>query len=179
MPLSSMMTALKRNRSLYRSGVWVKSRLPKRYYYTGMYASILALNRRYERPDQKEAVRAVLRRRLAYCLKESLEAVPYYRETMKMRPADIDESNAVQALKEFPYLQKSTVVDHKDAFINRRFDKNSLSYYTSGGSTGRGIGVWRSKEEMDIENAFVVSEWGKLGLDWQKSRIVRIGADAN
>jgi phenylacetate-CoA ligase len=179
MVLSKITTVLKRNRSLYRSGVWVKSRLPKRFYYSSAYSYILSLNKRYERPDQKEDVRALLRRQLAAYLREALESVPYYRETVKVRTADIDESNVVDALKEFPYLQKSTVVDHKEAFMNRGFDKNSLTYSTSGGSTGRGIGVWRSKKEIDIENAFVLSEWGKLGLDWEKSRIVRIGADAN
>jgi phenylacetate-CoA ligase len=172
-------TVVSRNRNLYRFGVWVKSRLPKRFYYSSAYTYIISLNKRYERPDQKEAVQRKLRRQLANYLREALEAVPYYRETVKIRPADINESNVVDALKEFPYLHKSTVMDNKEAFLNRRFNKESLTYYTSGGSTGRGIGVWRSKEEIDIENAFVLSEWGKLGLDWEKSRIVRIGADAN
>ena len=178
MAQSKMKTALSRNRNLYRFGVWVKSRLPKRFYYSSAYTYVLSLNKRYERPDQKEAVQRKLRCRLANYLREALEAVSYYRETVKVRPADIDESNAVDALMEFPYLHKSAVMDNKEAFLNRRFNKESLTYYTSGGSTGRGIGVWRSKEEIDIENAFVLSEWGKLGLDWEKSRIVRIGADA-
>jgi len=178
MVFSNVKTVLKRNRNLYRFGVWVKSRLPKRFYYSSAYRYILSLNQQYERPDQKEAVNATLRRRLANYLREALEAVPYYRETVKVRPADIDESNAVDALKEFPYLHKSTVMDNREAFLNRRFNKESLTSLTSGGSTGRGIEVWRSKAEMDIETAFVLSEWGKLGLDWEKSRIVRFGADA-
>lgn len=172
-----MKAALKKNRTLYRLCIWARSRLPKRFFYSSAYARILALNKLYERPDQREAVRATLRRQLATYLREALESVPYYRETVKVRPGDIDESNAVDALMEFPYLQKSTVMDNKDAFLNRRFDKESLTYDTSGGSSGRGIGVWRTKGENDIETAFVLSEWGKLGLDWEKSRIVRIAAD--
>jgi phenylacetate-CoA ligase len=179
MAISKMKTILKNNRNLYRFAVWVRGRLPKRCFYSPAYASILSLNKRYERPDQKEAVQATLRRRLAALLRGSLELVPYYRETVKVSPREIDESNALDALREFPYLRKATVMDNKEAFLNRRFDKESLTYYTSGGSTGRGIGVWRTKEETDIENAFVLSEWGKLGLDWERSRIVRIGADTN
>jgi phenylacetate-CoA ligase len=179
MAQSKMKTVLSRNRNLYRFGVWVKSRLPKRFYYSSAYTHIISLNKQYERPDQKETVQRALRRQLANYLREAVEGVPYYRDTVKVRAADINESNAVDALKEFPYLQKSTVMDNREAFLNRRFKKESLTYYTSGGSTGRGIGVWRSKEEIDIENAFVLSEWGKLGLDWEKSRIVRIGADAS
>ena len=177
MPLSVMKTMLKRNRHLYRFGIFIKSSLPKTFYYTRAYPYILSLNKRYEKPDQQAAVRAVLRRQLAECLREALEWVPYYRETVSMRPDEIDESNAVEALKEFPYLQKSTVVDNDEAFLNRRFNKNSLARYTSGGSTGHGITVWRTKREDGIEVAFVISEWGKLGLDWEKSRIVRISAD--
>jgi len=179
MVLSKMRKALKRNRNVYRVYTWVKAGLPKRFYYTSAYADILSLNKRYERPDQKEAVRAILRRRLAANLRDALESVPYYRDTVKVRPVDIDESNAVAALMEFPYLHKATVMDNREAFLNRRVKKDSLTQYTSGGSTGRGIGVWRSKAEIGTEVAFVVSEWGKLGLDWEKSRIVRIGSDAN
>jgi phenylacetate-CoA ligase len=157
----------------------VKTGLPKRFYYTSAYDRILALNRRYERSDQKEAVQAILRRKLAANLRDALEAVPYYRDTVKLRPVDIDESSAVDALMEFPYLHKATVMDNKEAFLNRRCNKESLTFYTSGGSTGRGIGVWKSKAEIGTEVAFVVSGWGKLGLDWEKSRIVRIGADGN
>jgi phenylacetate-CoA ligase len=170
---------LRKDRRLYRFAAWAKGALPKRFYYSNAYFEILALNSRYERPDQKEPVRALLRRRLADCLRESLELVPYYRETVKVSAGDIDESNAVDALKEFPYLEKSTVVDHAEAFMNRRFAGKPLTREISGGSSGQGITVWRSKEEIDIEHAFVVSEWGKLGLDWERSRIVRMGSDAN
>jgi phenylacetate-CoA ligase len=179
MAVSKMKTILKNNRNLYGFAVWVRGRLPKRCFYSPAYGSILSLNKRYERPDQREAVQQALRRRLTGYLRDALESVPYYRETVKMRPADIVESNAVDALKEFPYLLKSTVMENAEAFLNRRFDKESLTYYTSGGSTGRGIGVWRTREEIDTEVAFVLSEWGKLGLDWERSRIVRIGADAS
>jgi phenylacetate-CoA ligase len=179
MALSTMKRVIKKNRTLYRLGTWAKSSLPKRFYYSGAYQYILSLNRRYERPDEKEAVRATLRRRFVRYLREALESVPYYRETVKVKPADIDESNVIDALGEFPYLHKSTVMDNKEAFLNARFRRDSLIYFTSGGSTGQGIGVWRSKPEIDIEAAFVISEWGKFGLDWEKSKIARIGADAN
>lgn len=179
MALSKARSLIRKNRTVYRFGSWAKGMLPKRFYYSSAYFYILSLNRRYERPDERQAVQATLKRQLAAYLKAALEHVPYYGETVKLRPADIDESNAVGALLEFPYLHKAIVMDNKEAFLNRTFDRESLTYFTSGGSTGRGIGVWRSKEEIQIESAFVLSEWGKFGLDWERSRIVKIGADAN
>jgi phenylacetate-CoA ligase len=179
MALSRMKSLIRRNQTLYRFGAWAKGNLPKRFYYSKDYFRILELNKRYERPDQRLAVETELKRQLAAYLKAALQHVPYYSETVKVRPGDIDESNAVSALMEFPYLHKAIVMDNKEAFLNRTFDRSSLTYFTSGGSTGRGIGVWRSKDEIQIESAFVLSEWGKFGLDWERSRIVKIGADAN
>jgi phenylacetate-coenzyme A ligase PaaK-like adenylate-forming protein len=177
MKLRTMFPVPNKKGTLYRLGTWVYGRTPKRFIYTSEYDHIIRLNERYERPDQEEAVRATLRRRLAWYLQEALESVPYYRETVKVRPEDIDESNAADALKEFPYLLKSTVMNDSDAFVNRKFRKESLTYTQSAGSTGQAIGLWRTKAEVGIEVAFVASEWGKFGLDWERSRIVRMGAD--
>lgn len=177
MKLRKMLPVPNKKGVLYRLGTWAYGRTPKRFIYTSKYQYIIKLNKRYERLDQKEAVRATLRRQLAWHLREALESVPYYRETVKVRPEEIDESNAVNALKEFPYLLKSTVMDNSDAFLNRKFSKESLTYMQSAGSTGRAIGVWRTKAEIGIEAAFVASEWGKFGLDWERSRIVRMGPD--
>src|SRR5206468_5885739 len=49
---------------------------------------------------------------------------------------------------------------------------------TSGGSSGQGIGIWRSKRLADIEKAFFAHEWGRFGFSYERARILRIGADA-
>jgi phenylacetate-CoA ligase len=63
-------------------------------------------------------------------------------------------------------------------FLDSRLDPDKLMYATSGGSSGQGIGLWRTKRLGDIEKAFFTHEWGKRGFSFDKSRILRIGADA-
>ncbi|EEF22822.1 conserved hypothetical protein, partial [Ricinus communis] len=63
-------------------------------------------------------------------------------------------------------------------FLDRRLDPRRLLYATSGGSSGQGIGMWRNKRLADIEKAFFAHEWGRFGFSFDKSRILRIGADA-
>jgi phenylacetate-CoA ligase len=67
---------------------------------------------------------------------------------------------------------------HQAEFLDERLHPRLLRYATSHGSTGVGIGVWRSKREGDIEKAFYAHEWGKLGFDVGRSRHARLGCDA-
>jgi phenylacetate-CoA ligase len=119
-----------------------------------------------------------LRKQLAFILRESLLNVPYYREKIKIRPRSINSENVYDALKEFPFLDKKSIMDNKEAFINEKVDKSRLHYGTSGGSTGQGIGVWRTKREGHIEQAFFDYEWGKLGYQPGKSKVVRFATAA-
>lgn len=172
---SALKKAICKNSRVKSAALGARAFLPRRTLYSRGYFYILGLCRLYERDPGR--VIPALGERLASLLRDSIENVPHYREVSPLEPGDIDGKNAHEALREFPYLEKKTVMDRRDDFINRRFNREKLSYSTSGGSTGEGIGLWRTRGENDMEKAFFGFEWGKMGFDFHKSRTVRFGME--
>ena len=152
--------------------------LPERFLFHKMYFDIIALNKKYEKDEDKNAVRMVLRKQLMFVLRNSLRNVKYYRENIRINPNDINEENVYDMLLKFPYLNKKTIMANKQDFVDERISRFALHYGTSGGSTGQGVGIFRTKKEYDIEKAFFKYEWGKYGFSQFKSRIIKIGTEA-
>jgi phenylacetate-CoA ligase len=116
--------------------------------------------------------------RLRRVLVHALRHVPHYRRTVRLSAAAAACEPLDDVLAQFPYLTKDEVMAQQHAFLDGRLDPRRLLYATSGGSSGQGIGMWRNKRLADIEKAFFVHAWSRFGFSFDKSRILRIGADA-
>ena len=116
--------------------------------------------------------------RLRQILVDALTYVPYYRRSAPVTPGEARHEPLHEVFARFPMLSKDEVMAQQRAFLDERFDTRTLLYATSGGSSGQGIGMWRSKRVADIEKAFFTHEWGKFGFSFSKARTLRIGADA-
>jgi phenylacetate-CoA ligase len=116
--------------------------------------------------------------RLRHILTTSITWVPYYRQSVRISPEELANEPPLELLTRFPFLEKAEIMEHQKKFLDERLRPEKLSYATSGGSTGQGIGLWRTKRLGDIEKAFFAHEWGKYGFSLDKSRYLRIGADA-
>jgi phenylacetate-CoA ligase len=128
---------------------------------------------------EDEAARAAhAEQRLRALLAHALTHVPHYRDTVRLDPAASLHEPLAEVLARFPYLTKDEVMAGQRAFLDCRLDPRRLLYATSGGSSGQGIGIWRSKRLADIEKAFFAHEWGRFGFSFERARILRIGADA-
>ena len=127
-----------------------------------------------------EPPRAALlaKQRLRHILAGALEHVPHYRRTVRLSPAAARHEPLADVLACFPLLTKQEVMSHQRDFMDERCDPGRLAYATSGGSSGQGIGMWRTRRVADIEKAFFTHEWGKFGFSFDKARTLRIGADA-
>src|SRR5579875_1734323 len=97
--------------------------------------------------------------RLRALLAHALTHVPHYRDTVGLDPAASLHEPLAEVLACFPYLTKDEVMASQRRFLDRRLDPRRLLYATSGGSSGQGIGIWRSKRLADIEKAFFAHEW--------------------
>lgn len=128
--------------------------------------------------SDQAAIAAHANERLRHILVHALEHVPFYQRTVKIGAREAAHEPLREVLAAFPYLSKEEVMSQQRDFLDRRLDPDKLMYATSGGSSGQGIGLWRTKRLADIEKAFFTHEWGKLGFSFDKSRILRIGADA-
>jgi phenylacetate-CoA ligase len=149
---------------------WV---IPKRWLYHPDHFAVRALLD--DRPEVREHGADV---RLRHVLATAVAHVPFYRDAVRIPAGDLVHAPPLELLERFPFIDKETVMEQQSAFLNERADRRFLLYATSHGSTGTGIGVWRSKRESDIEKAFYCHAWGRLGFDVDTSRYLRIGYDA-
>ncbi len=125
-----------------------------------------------------DAIAAEAARRLRHVLRTAVAWVPFYRRTVRLSAGELAHEPPRQLLDRFPYLEKGQVMDCQRDFLDLRLDPRRLNYATSEGSSGHGIGVWRTKRLADIEKAFYNHEWGKFGFSFDKARYLRMGSDA-
>lgn len=160
-------------RIYYRTRRW----LPARVLYHPDYFRVLALLKKSS--ENEDFLKIVVTERIRSILSEAIAHVPFYRESVKLTLRDIKECKRPEELLQmFPYLDKETVMEQQDRFLNDRYRKKSIYYVTSGGSSGQGIGLWRDKRIADIEKAFFSWERKRFGFSLERSRYLRIGADA-
>ena len=129
------------------------------------------------RGGNTEGIRQAKAAALATVLSEALRKVPHYRATVGIRPGEITPENAAQGLTAFPYLEKDAVAEDPRAFVNEDYRPERLLANTSTGSTGRGIWIFRTLAEYEIEMAFFRHHWGALGFQ-PGSRMVRIASES-
>lgn len=125
-----------------------------------------------------QQIAALAEQRLRAVLSHAVQWVPYYRERVRLSAGELAHEPPLALLQRFPWLEKSEIMARQRDFLDARLRPERLNYVTSGGSSGQGIGLWRNKRLADIEKAFFMYEWGKFGFRMDKSRFLRIGADA-
>lgn len=158
---------LMRHYSAYRN------RIPARWLYHADYFLVLRL---LAAPAHLRHAAADYR--LRRVLGEAVASVPFYRRSVRLSRAELADEPPAQLLQRFPYVSKAQVMECQRDFLHERLDPRKLHYATSGGSSGQGIGMWRTKRLADIEKAFFTHAWARFGFSFDKARTLRIGADA-
>jgi phenylacetate-CoA ligase len=120
----------------------------------------------------------IVEARLRHILRTAARHVPWYRGQVRLSDGELANEPVAALLERFPYTDKRCVMEHQRDFLDERLNPRWLAYTTSCGSTGLGIGMWRTKRLADIEKAFFMRAWSRYGFSFDKSRYLRIGADA-
>lgn len=146
--------------------------MSKRYFEAKKYLELAEIN------DESEAIIQNIQSGLiSRLLRNALQSVPYYKKRVKIDPNMVRPSNALEILQEFPVIDKEEIMKNPTDFLSRNFNKYTLIYITSGGSTGRGIALWKRFSEYQAGDAFIENMWREFGYE-RESKIVRIGADS-
>lgn len=119
---------------------------------------------------------AVIEKQLRHILLTAVLHVPAYRDLGLSSKAILNES-PLTLLGEFPYLEKDQLMDSPQRYIRRGANLLLAKYATSGGTTGRGVGVWRPKSASDIEKLFFDVRWGAVGYQGVRSWVLRLSAE--
>ncbi|MGD1060862.1 MAG: hypothetical protein ABR879_05335 [Methanomassiliicoccales archaeon] len=146
--------------------------MSKRYFEAKKYLEMAEIN-----DESEEVLRRIQSQIISRTLRNALESVPYYKRKVRIDPSTVRPENALEILEEFPMIDKEEIMKKPSDFVSRNFNKLTLIYTTSGGSTGRGIALWKRFNEYQVGEAFIEDMWGKFGYD-KKSKILRIGADS-
>lgn len=111
--------------------------------------------------DQLEALQLEQLRAL---VKHAYEDVPYYRRVFDERRLTPKDIAALDDLQKLPILTKEDVRNNFEDLIARNIDRDRLRYQTTGGSTGRPLGLYKDKYTTGPhEFAFIVRQWGWAG----------------
>ena len=160
-----------------RWGSYVFSPFPKSWLYTSVYNDVIYLSRQKEL-GQLDIVNIALRKKMKHVLEEALLYVPWYRDNVDIDPASLTVENIYQKLEEFPYLTKQIVMNNWDNFINEKYHADKLKTGSTEGTTGQGILIANSHQEIGMQKAF--HEWWlrDIKFDYLRTRIIRIGLEA-
>lgn len=147
--------------------------MPAHLVYHGDYFRILRLLE-----GRAETRQGAIEQQLRHILTLAVRHVPFYRRAVRLTSRALAHEPVHALLARFPYIDKSIVMECRVELLDERL--NPLQPYCaySSGSIGQRICVWRNKRLADIEKASYMHEWGRFGFSFQRSRILRIGADA-
>ncbi len=126
--------------------------------------------------ESDKIIQNVQRKLLSRLLKNALKNVPYYKREVKIDPDLVEPDNAVEILQKFPFLDKQEIMKNPLDFVSRSLSNHFLIYTTTGGSTGKGVGMWKRYDEFQACTAFIENIWGRFGYD-RESRVLRMGSD--
>lgn len=158
-------------------GSQMLSLLPKRVLYGALYGQIRQLYE-WQAKGETDKVDLFLRRRMRKTLQDALINVPWYRQNVAVDPNSITPSNVYDKLLQFPYTSKQLVMENWDGFLNQKYSKKNLRYGSTEGTTGQGVVIANTYNDIVSKIPFFESDLSDVGYDYLKSRILRIGLDA-
>lgn len=99
--------------------------------------------------------------------------VPFYTKLYneyRIRPEDI---NTLEDLRHLPTITKDQLRTSLDDLLSRTMSKSNLQYHTTGGSTGKPVGLyWQADRTVPIERAFMRRQWRWVGFEMEKDRSI-------
>lgn len=158
-------------------GSYLVAFLPKRLIYTKTYREIVELYR-LARKGKDEDIDDILRNRMVSVLRNALTNVPYYRNNINISPDSINTINVYEKLSLFPYLDKSTVMENWEDFVNDKYSISHLKIGSTEGTTGQGMKIASNLREIGAHAAFIDSILYDFKYDKIKDKTVRIGLEA-
>ncbi len=118
----------------------------------------------------RQELDAIVLSKLLTQVNYAYDHVPYYKE--RYRDFDIRSIHSLEDFAKLPLIDKSIVKANENQFISDIFDKKDLILKKTSGSTGMPLGIYMNKNTTQIEWAFVVHIWERIGFNHRSSRLV-------
>jgi phenylacetate-CoA ligase len=109
-------------------------------------------------------------------LTHSFENVPYYHKLFKSMGALPNDIKTWGDFEKIPPLTKDILKNNLEDLKAQNFSKKKLEYFTTGGSTAQPMGFYKTNKNTIIEEAFMYSQWERVGFKRGASIVVLRGA---
>jgi len=107
-------------------------------------------------------------------LEHSYRHVPYYTEVFRSIGAKPEDFKSWEDFYKFPFLTKDIVRERATDLISALANTSKLQYYTTGGSTGVPLGLYKRRGSV-VSRAFMDQQWKRVGYSEKSKRVILRG----
>lgn len=115
-------------------------------------------------------------RKLKETLITAYDCTDYYHKLFDDYGFNAREFRQFDQLKTIPYTTKTIIQNNIESMVNNKLDKKRMLYYTTGGSTGIPMGMYKNGSDKVKEAAFVNHIWRTMGYHHFDKMMVLRGA---
>jgi phenylacetate-CoA ligase len=165
----------KSSSSLEKMAMGLYDRLPLSVRYRISYGPIffywLAFLRESEDWD-RDRINAYQFEQLRTLLLHAMRHVPYYRKLFSDYGFNPGNLQCIEDIKILPYLEKETVRDKIDEFLDESIPKQFLLSERTSGSTGIPMTIFKTKEVQEIYEAFLIYSFNRIGYTTRSREVL-------
>ena len=126
---------------------------------------------------QESEIRQYQTKKFLDLVKFSYHHVPFYRELYDAWDLDIYAFNCLEDLERLPMVTKQMIKDMDISYIDSVFDPTTISYMTTGGSTGNPFKIYMNEETRSLLHANTYFYMNMAGFTFENSRNIRLHGD--
>lgn len=90
-------------------------------------------------------------------IKQQIESIPYYRNSAPYL------KDGIQAITEYPMLDKSDIVGMEEDFVSGKYCTKLLHKVSTGGTSGKSLNIYKSIRDVIKEEAFMSYAFSLIG----------------
>lgn len=99
----------------------------------------------------------------ARILKYAQQHIPWYQKKFAEWGVCANDFKCIDDIKKFPFLTKEDIRDNLHDLVSPKYRRMSLTYVTTGGSTGVPVGFFQDRVVQAVEHAFNAHYWSWYG----------------
>lgn len=112
---------------------------------------------------------------LRFLVGHAMTHVPFYKRLYSQASITATDIKELSDISKLPFISKEDIRAHLEDFKVRHWPKSKFQYHTTGGSTAKPLGLyWESDRTVPMERAFMKRQFGWIGYDPEKDRVVNI-----
>lgn len=102
----------------------------------------------------------------------SNENIPFYKEMFRNLGYNANDIKQIDDFRKIPFLTKELLREHANEILPSGEDRSKIIQYNTGGSTGIPLPIFKKRIDDTIEEAFMSSQWARVGYKPKDSRVI-------